>query len=352
MTPADTRRLVGQLLVTGFDGPTLSAHSQRALAQGERAGVILFRRNLPDLSSMSALTSAIQQAAAGELPALIAIDEEGGRVSRLPAAELRLPPMRSLAARDVAVVHEAGAALGYELSRLGVNLDFAPVLDVDSNPDNPVIGDRSFSRDPAAVARLGLAFAEGLCQGGVLACGKHFPGHGDTDKDSHFDLPTIKHGRARLDRVELVPFAEAAKRGLDSLMSAHLVVESLSGTEVATFSRAVMTDLLRDQLGFRGVLFSDDLEMKAVSATTAVAEAAVRAVAAGCDAVLVCKDEDLADQALDGLAREVEKSSAFLARAQEAHARVRALRRTAAERRATPPRRPLLELIRDLGASP
>jgi len=243
---------------------------------------------------------------------------------------------RVRAARKVSQ-RRAGQALGRHLLALGFNLNFAPILDVDSNPQNPVIGDRSFSPKPDEVARLAIALAEGLTQGGVLACGKHFPGHGDTDKDSHFDLPVIRHERAHLDEIELVPFRAASAAGLDSMMSAHIVVEALARGTVATFSHAVMTKLLRDDLGFRGALFSDDLEMRAVSAGTGPEESAVLSIAAGCDLVLVCKDEEFADRAFEALVKEIEKSAAFRERANEAAARSRELAQKAAEREAAPP---------------
>lgn len=325
--PHDASSLAGALLVTGFDGPTLTGRSAEALTRGERAGLILFKRNLPDVAGTLALTAAIRAATPAGLPALVAVDEEGGRVSRLPPGEPRLGPMRALGARgDEALVHDAGHAVGARLFELGFNWDFAPILDVDSNPANPVIGDRSFSRDPAEVARLALAFARGLNAGGVLACGKHFPGHGDTDKDSHFDLPVVRHDRARLDALELLPFRRAAEAGLESIMSAHVVMEAIDARVPATFARSAMTTLLREELGFRGVLVSDDLEMKAVAADHAPEESALIAIGAGCDLLLVCKEEDAADACHAALTREIEKSAAFRARASEAAGRVAALR--------------------------
>lgn len=352
----DPRLLAGQLLVTGFDGPTLSDRTRVALERGERAGVILFKRNLPTATATLALTRQIRAASAKadpSRPPLVAIDEEGGRVTRLPPGEPRLPPMRALGAiGDVELVERAGRAVGARLLELGFNLDFAPILDVDSNPANPVIGDRAFGSSPDLVATLGLAFARGLAAGGVLACGKHFPGHGDTDKDSHFDLPVVRHDRARLDRVELAPFRAAASAGLESIMSAHVVMEAIDEAVPATFSRAAMTDLLRGDLGFGGVLVSDDLEMRAVSALKPPEESALIAITAGCDLLLVCKDEDLADRAHAALAQEIQRSPQFAARASQAAERVRALRDLAGARAASaqagaPTIRDVLEQIDD-----
>jgi beta-N-acetylhexosaminidase len=273
-------------------------------------------------------------ARAGSLPPLVAIDEEGGRVTRLPAPFRPLPPMRRLGALgDPELVRRAGHAVGRALAALGINLDFAPILDVDSNPANPIIGDRAFSSDPVEAARLGLAFARGLADGGVLGCGKHFPGHGDTDLDSHVALPILRHGRARLDAVELAPFARAAEAGLESLMSAHVVVDALDAGVPATLSRRIVTDLLRGELGYDGVLFSDDLEMRAVADRYTPAESGVLAIEAGCDALLVCREVDAALATRRALAERCEADAGFAARLDEACARVTRLRELARERR-------------------
>ena len=233
---------------------------------------------------------------------------------------------------DVELVRRAGFLLGRQLAPLGFNLDFAPVLDVDSNPKNPIIGDRAFSDEPDAVARFGRAFAGGLGKAQVLACGKHFPGHGDTDKDSHLDLPVIRHDKERLDAVELPPFRAASHAGIPTLMSAHIVLSEIDPGVPATLSHRVCTTLLRGELGFRGVLFSDDLEMRALSDNYEIAESAVGAIAAGCDALLICRDFELQEAALDALVRRAEADSSFKSRCTEA------LGRNLAARRAKPPR--------------
>jgi beta-N-acetylhexosaminidase len=335
MSTLEPRRLAGQLLITGFDGDRLSDATREALARGERAGCILFKRNLPTLEATAALTASIVAAAReadSELEPIVAIDEEGGRVSRLPSPFVKLPPMRELGRiDDLGLTRRAGHAVGAVLRGLGFNLDFAPILDVDSNPANPIIGDRSFSHDPAAATAHALAFAAGLGDGGVLACGKHFPGHGDTDLDSHLALPRVAHPRERLDRVELAPFAAAARAGIDSIMSAHVVIEALDRDRPATLCRSAMTTLLRDELGFRGVLVSDDLEMRAVADLAPVETLAVGAIEAGCDVLLVCREEALADRAIDALAAAIERDPKFRGRCEQAAARMRSMRLRAAE---------------------
>src|SRR5690606_34075683 len=231
--------------------------------QGALGGVILFKRNLGTLEEIAELVAAIQDAYPSGVAPLVSIDQEGGRVARLGAPVVKLPPMRALGERDDAdLTRRAARVLGAQLLALGIGVDFAPVLDVDTNPANPVIGDRSFGRDPETVIRHALAFAEGLREAGVIACGKHFPGHGDTDLDSHLALPRIAHDRARLDRVELAPF-RAARGKVPTIMTAHVVFDAIDPSVPATLSRAVIEGVLRGELGYDGVIVSDDLEMKA-----------------------------------------------------------------------------------------
>lgn len=326
MSSAPLSELCGDLLVVGFEGPTLDAGTARALSEKRRAGVILFRRNIPDVDSAHALCREIV-AAAPPAGVFVAVDQEGGRVMRLPEPVIQLPPMRVLGdLGDPVLARRAGAVLGRELSAVGFNVDFAPVLDVDSNPENPIIGDRSFSRDPARVGELGAAFAEGLESAGVLSCGKHFPGHGDTDADSHLELPFVRHARDRLERIELAPFRRAAS-SVSSLMTAHVVFEALDPGVPATHSRKIVTDLLRGEIGYAGLVFSDDLEMRALAAHHTPEESAVGAIAAGCDVLLACRDPEVAERAHGALVREAERDPAFRARCEEASERSREARR-------------------------
>ncbi len=345
-------RLCGDLIVGGFDSSELPAPYADALQRGRRAGAILFRRNLPSCAAAWDLCSQIARAGALE-PPLIAVDQEGGRVARLAAPVVELPPMRRLGELgDWAFVEDLAWLLGLQLRALGFNVDFAPVLDVDSNPANPVIGDRSFGRETPLVVQGGRSFAHGLARAGIVACGKHFPGHGDTALDSHVALPTVHHPRSRLDQVELQPFRELAPL-LPSLMTAHVVYPALDPAVPATLSKTILNDLGRHDLGFRGVFFSDDLEMAAVAARYPIGELAVLGVAAGCDVLLVCHGWEAQELALEGLIREAEQSVAFRARCAEARQRVLALRRTHAPAPALDPEevqrigeRPLAQALR------
>jgi beta-N-acetylhexosaminidase len=337
-------RLCGQLLIGGFDTPELPERYRASLREGRRGGAILFRRNLPDIVTSARLCEAIRAASPPDLPPFLGVDQEGGRVTRLPAPFLTLPPMRVLGElNDLALVRRAGRALGAELAAVGFNLAFAPVLDVDSNPDNPVIGDRAFGRDPRTVMRNAVAFLQGLQDRNVLACGKHFPGHGDTSVDSHVDLPVITHARARLEQIELPPFRAASGAGIAALMTAHVVCQELDAGVPATLSRAICASLLRAEIGFEGVLFSDDLEMAAIAARYPIEEAAVEAVWAGCDALLICKSEDAQDRAHEALVRKAEADPRFRDRCVEAATRCLRLRRLVPPRPTTA--RPALDEI-------
>jgi beta-N-acetylhexosaminidase len=251
--------------------------------------------------------------------------------------------MQTLAAAgDTKLTRAAAEVLGRQLRAIGINLDFAPVLDVNTNPQNPVIGDRAFGCTPDVVIEHALAFADGLHDGGVLSCGKHFPGHGDTDLDSHLALPTLRHDRARLDEVELGPFRAAAKR-VPSIMTAHVVFEAVDLDVPATMSAAALRRLLREDLGFEGAVFSDDLEMKAVTERYSIEEAGVLAIEAGCDLLLVCSDLEAAARLRETLAAEASRSAPFHARLTEARCRADALRRRVRELPAPVPLQNALE---------
>ncbi|RMG19642.1 MAG: beta-N-acetylhexosaminidase [Deltaproteobacteria bacterium] len=342
-------RAVARLLFFGFDGHRLDAQARRLLAAGA-GGVILFRRNVRDAEQVRALIDAIRQAAAG--PVLVAVDQEGGRVARLRGITTDLPPMRQV--RSVDDARSVGAVLGRELSALGFDLNFAPVVDVDTNPANPVIGDRSFSRDPEVVARLAAALIEAMQEQGVAACAKHFPGHGDTEADSHHALPVLRHGPERLAQVELLPFRAAVEAGVASVMTAHLLLPALDPETPATGSKAVLS-LLRDGLGFDGLTVSDDLEMKAIAGHHAVPEFAVRAVRAGVDQVLVCHRARLQWAVLEALDEAVQRDPKVASRVEEAGRRIETVWRRFGAR----PRKPAalrspdaLALARRLGAPP
>jgi beta-N-acetylhexosaminidase len=291
----------GQLLFVGFEGTELPPDLEGLVAAGRVGGVILFARNVAGPDQLQPLVAALHAAAPPGRELTVAIDQEGGRVQRLRAPWTEWPPMRRLGERDLPDQTRAlGQALGRELADLGIDLDFAPVVDVDTNPENPVIGDRSFARTPAAVARHAAALIDGLQEQGVAACAKHFPGHGDTRLDSHVALPRVEHDLERLRRIELPPFRAAAEAGVASMMTAHVVVSQIEPELPATLSPAAI-GLLRLEIGYDGLVFGDDLEMAAVGDHFTPEEAARRALGAGCDALLVGRSSRLRDRVLTAL---------------------------------------------------
>jgi beta-N-acetylhexosaminidase len=303
-------------LWVGFDGKSLPGTLSRWLARGEVGGVVLYSRNIESPAQVRALCREIRSAAGRGNPLpLIAVDQEGGRVARLKDPPFTwFPPARACSlfcCRNESVAEAVGTATAAELRAVGIDVNFAPVLDVDSNPRNPVIGDRAFSEDPNAAAALGIAFAKGSLSRGVLPVGKHFPGHGDTSADSHKELPVVRAGRQTLLRRELLPFRRAARAGIPALMTAHVMYPALDRALPATLSRKILHTLLRERLRFRGAVISDALEMKAITDRFGIGEAAVLAVTAGCDVVLVCRGEKEQAEAIDRLARETRDRPTF-----------------------------------------
>jgi len=326
----ETTRKIGQRFMVGFDGPEASGDVKRLIREFGVGHVILFARNVESPEQVAELVRELQSIArlAGhETPLLVAVDQEGGRVARLREPWTVWPPLRAVGrvgSEDVA--RRMGEALAAELLACGIRWDFAPVVDVDTNPANPVIGDRSFGDDPELVSRLGAAMIRGLQAGGVAACAKHFPGHGDTAVDSHLDLPVVDHSRSRLEDVELRPFVGAVEAGGAAIMTAHVLVRELDDLLPATLSEQVISRLLRDQLGYEGVVVSDDLEMKAVAQRWRPGEAAVRAAAAGVDLLASCASHDAQAEAIESLIRAVESGEIAWQDLDDSCARIRQLK--------------------------
>jgi beta-N-acetylhexosaminidase len=303
-------------LWVGFDGKSLPASLSRWLGCGQVGGVVLFSRNIESPAQVRGLCREIRSAAGRSNPLpLIAVDQEGGRVARFKDPPFTwFPPARACSlfcCRNEDVAEAAGAATAAELRAVGIDVNFAPVLDVDSNPANPVIGDRAFSDDPAVAATLGIAFARGSLSRGILPVAKHFPGHGDTSADSHIDLPVVRAGKETLLRRELLPFRRAVRTGILAIMTAHVMYPALDRALPATLSRAILHGLLRTRLRFRGTVISDALEMRAIADRYGIGEAAALAVTAGCDVVLVCRGENEQAETIDRLARETIDRPAF-----------------------------------------
>ena len=324
--PLATRRDIGQFLIGSMPDRTVPVEMRSLAREFDLGGVILFSRNIEAPEQVAEL-AAESEALGRTTPAWVSVDQEGGRVARLTEPFTKWPPMATLgrAGREgEALAARFAKALASELRAVGITLDYAPVLDLHTNPKNPVIGDRALSERADEVARLGCVIIKTLQESGVAACGKHFPGHGDTSTDSHLELPLVEHPPDRLRAIEFEPFRAAIAEHVAFIMTAHVLVPSLDDERPATLSPKVVQALLRDELGFEGVILSDDLEMKAVSARSPVPESAVEAIRAGCDAILVCSgDLDLQARTLEALVRAVESGTITAARCDDAFMRLR-----------------------------
>ncbi|MBI4277155.1 MAG: beta-N-acetylhexosaminidase [Armatimonadetes bacterium] len=305
------RQRVGQLFMVDFEGPEPTAEVERLIAAGEVGGVVLFAKNIVTPLQVAGLVNALQKTALdhGQPPLLVAIDQEGGIVSRLRGGATIFPGAMALgAAHSEHLAYAVGRAMATELRAVGVTCDFAPVLDVNSNPANPIIGIRSFGEDPDLVARLGIAMGRGLQDHGVLATGKHFPGHGDTSVDSHLDLPVVPHPADRLEAVELLPFRRAAAAGLQAIMTAHVAFPALDASGVpASLSPAVGVDLLRQKWGYDGLVVTDSLLMQAVADRYAPADLVLRALRAGSDILLALGPSARQREMIDAVMRAAER---------------------------------------------
>jgi beta-N-acetylhexosaminidase len=327
MSLRDFRRHVGQLAIAGFAGPAIPSDLHLLAREFDLGGVILFARNVEAPDQVAEL-SREAQTLAHELPLWVSVDQEGGRVARLKAPFTVWPPMATLGrCGDERLAERFARALAAELTAVGISLDYTPVLDILTNPKNPVIGDRALAERAEDVARLGRAIIMTLQGEGIAACGKHFPGHGDTAADSHHELPLVEHPPDRLDAVEFVPFRAAIEAGVAAIMTAHILVPAYDDERPATLSPEIVDGLLRKRLGFEGVIVTDDLGMQAVSGRYGTSEAMVRAIAAGCDVVLLCgTDQEQQALAFEAVIRAVEDGSLPLKRVEDALARHRRMK--------------------------
>lgn len=302
----------GRLMIAGFKGHTISEEIKHLIHTYHIGGVILFGRNIGTPEEILHLTRSLQleaKAAGYKVPLLISIDQENGVVRRLGEGTTIIPGAMLLgAAQDPAYSRKAGELTGKELKALGINWNLAPVVDINNNPKNPVIGVRSFGEDPQKVSELAKQSMLGMQDAKVMTTLKHFPGHGDTSVDSHLDLPVISHDLERLHQVELVPFKYCIAAGADAIMSAHVYFPALEAEAdlPATLSRFVITGLLREELGFEGVVTTDCMEMDAIAKGIGTVNGTVKAVQAGVDLVMVSHLHDLQEQSILKIAEAIE----------------------------------------------
>lgn len=288
---AERKARAGQRLWIGFEGHAIDDTLREIVGLVRPSGFVLFARNVADPAQVRELARSLRDLAAGDHDVVLSVDQEGGRVQRVRSPATVWPAPEAVA-RAGDLTEDVARAVGRELRAMDLDLDFAPVADLRTRPDDPVIGDRAFGRDPEAVARHVAAFTRGLQREGIAACAKHFPGHGDTTVDSHHDLPTIAVSRETLRDRELRPFAAAVEAGVASVMTAHVVFPALDVQAPATLSPAIVPRLLRRDLGFDGLVISDDLDMKAVADRWPVDDQAEGLVRASVDVLLACRDPE------------------------------------------------------------
>lgn len=337
-------------LLLGWRGPVVPSALLNLIARDALGGVIVSRENLATPDDLTRVTSLLQaRVPRGAPPLLIAADQEGGPVAHLSPPLPSMPSLTTLGAiDDPALTARCASALAASLRDAGVNLDLAPVLDVRTNRQNMVVYGRVFGSQAALVAAHGLRFVRALQAAGVIACPKHFPGHGGTREDSHAALPRVAASRDQLVATELLPFAEV-HREARAMMVAHVVYEGVDRDLPATLSPACATGLLREHLGFQGVAITDDLEMQAIRARWGVVPGALRAMSAGCDLLTVAHTVSVGGAVATALAQASERDPRFAARLDEAASRVTALRRSLVQ--ALPPnpyRESLPRLLREV----
>ncbi len=288
------KHAIGQLLIVGFEGTQLPFPLIGALTKGEVGGVILFARNFESREQIQALTSQIHKIES-PYPIWIGVDQEGGKVQRIGEkyGSERIPAALEIAQTTPQNAMDIAEKTGRDLKSLGFDINFAPVLDIHTNPENPIIASRAFGTTPEQVIEFALPTMDGLRKAGIIPCGKHFPGHGDTLLDSHTDLPEVSHSIDRLRNVEFKPFKAAIDAAIPMMMTAHIVMRGLGEQFPSTLSPLVVTDILRKELGYRGVIVSDDLEMDAIIDRFSTLKAVMLGLRAGVDAFLICKSQYL-----------------------------------------------------------
>ncbi len=347
----------GQRLLIGVPGAGVDGETKALIRELQPAGFILFARNVEDPAQVRELNRELASLVSAQHPAILSVDQEGGRVQRVKDGATLFPPLRWLGnCEDLDLVRRYAEALADEVAACGFNLNWAPIADVDSNPDNPIIGDRSFGRDPQKVAQHVVAYVQATQARGVMACAKHFPGHGDTATDSHLTLPVVEKDLPELERCELIPFAAAARARVATMMTAHVVFPEWDQELPATMSSAILDGILRRRMGYDGLIVSDDLEMKAVRGRYPLPLQLERACLATVDLFLACKEPLLQHQVFEELVRLQEHDDAQERLAKDALRRLTATRRRFLPMATAPPEvlgsaehKALIQLVRARG---
>jgi beta-N-acetylhexosaminidase len=299
---------IGQMVMVGLDGYAIDDSARMMIESYYVGGFVLFGHNIKSSEQLLNLINSLKKSnSKNKTPLFLSVDEEGGRVSRMHDEFKKLPANKTIAkVNSVEFSYKIGSILAEEVKSFGFNMNFAPVLDINSNPQNPVIGDRSFGSDEKIVSELGVQTMKGIQAGGVISVIKHFPGHGDTSIDSHVNLPFLDNDMDRLKSFELVPFKGAIQNQADAVMVAHILLNKIDPQNPASISKIIITDLLRKQLNFNGLIITDDMTMGAIVKNYDIGDASVKSINAGSDIVLVCHGYDNGIAAIDALKKAVQ----------------------------------------------
>ena len=321
---------IGQHFIGGFDGTKITPSVKELIQKYHIGGFILFRRNIKSVAQVRGLVAKLQRQS--KTPLFIGVDQEGGNVFRLGKPFTQLPSMAVVGnyyrrTKNIRDVQKVGQILGAELKAVGVNWDYAPVVDVHSNPKNPIIKNRSFGPDPKLVTRCAEALIKGLHKEGVLSCVKHFPGHGATSADSHLELPIVRSSGRLLWRRDLWPFRKLiTSKRVATLMTAHVKYPALDGSDCATLSHSILTDLLRKRMKYRGIIISDDFFMKAISDEYGIPDASYRFFKAGGDLALICKDPKVQMKAIEHVTKLAKKDRTLQKHFQQSQKRIQKIK--------------------------
>jgi beta-N-acetylhexosaminidase len=319
---------VGQMILAGIDGTTINQASKKMIAEQYVGGIIMYKNNFSDLSGSVQLVNALKKANMNNpVPLFISVDQEGGKVSRLPKDFVAIPDNATVGRSDDAgLAKEMGSLLAEELRIMGFNVDFAPVLDVNSNPNNPVIGNRSFGNNAQLVTKMGITEMNGIRDGGIVAVVKHFPGHGDTSVDSHLALPVVRKTTKQLEAMEWIPFRAAIDAKADAVMVAHILFPLIDDKAPASFSKVIIGEQLRGTLGYDGVVITDDMTMGAIAKNYGIEDAALLSVKAGSDILLVAHGYDTEKKVYDKLLNSVKSGQIKESRIDESVRRILTLK--------------------------
>lgn len=319
---------IGQMIMIGVVGTSLDATAKALIRDRHVGGVIVYKDNLSTLAGSVKLVNAMKAANADNpMPLLLGVDQEGGRVSRLPKDFESIPSSAKVGATgDPKIAGELGGLLAEEVGLMGLNLNFAPVLDINSNPNNPVIGDRSYGNNASLVTKMGLAEMKGMSKGGVIPVVKHFPGHGDTSVDSHLDLPVVNKTTEQLKKMEWLPFKAAIDDGADMVLVAHILFPNIDADAPASFSKVIIGDQLRGTLGYDGVVITDEMTMGAIADHYGTVNASVRSIEAGSDIVMVAFGYDKMAETYDKLLQAAKDGKLSESRIDESARRIVALK--------------------------